>query len=214
MKKYQLYACEKCGNEVEVQKVGGGKLVCCNEAMKAVNENVTATNLMKAFAGESMARNKYQFFAQIARDEGFRQIADFFEEFAHNEQSHARMEFALYNKMTRGDDWESTAKNLLYAAEGERYEHTTMYPEFAALAKEEGFNEAARLFKAIGEVEVDHEKKYLELEAKLREQGFFASEEEETWICEVCGHVHKGKKAPKACPVCKAPQGYYKQKGL
>lgn len=214
MKKYQLYACAKCGNEVEVQKVGSGKLSCCGEEMKAVNENVTATNLMKAFAGESMARNKYQFFAQIARDEGLRQIADFFEEFAHNEQSHARMEFALYNKMARGSDWEKTAANLLYAAAGERYEHTTMYPEFAALAKEEGFNDAARLFKAIGEVEVDHEKKYLELEKKLREQGFFASEDEEIWICEVCGHVHHGKKAPSACPVCKAPQGYYKQQGL
>lgn len=214
MKKYQLYKCNKCGNEVEVQKVGGGTLVCCGEHMSVVNENVTATNLMKAFAGESMARNKYQFFAEIARNEGFRQIADFFEEFAHNEQSHAKMEFAAYNKLTRGDDWQNTAANLLYAAAGERYEHTTMYPEFAELAKEEGFDDIARLFRNIGKVEIDHEKKYLELEKKLREMGFFASEEDETWICEVCGHVHHGKKAPGACPVCKAPQGYYKQVGL
>ncbi|MDR2639319.1 MAG: desulfoferrodoxin FeS4 iron-binding domain-containing protein [Helicobacteraceae bacterium] len=214
MKQYQTFRCDKCGNEVEVQKIGGGTLTCCGEPMRAVNELVTATNLLKAFAGESQARNKYNFFAEIARNEGFNQIADFFDEFAFNEHSHAKMEFALYNKIARGNDWEKTAANLLYAAAGERYEHTTMYPDFAKVAKEEGFDEAARLFNAIGKVEVEHEQKYLELEKLLREQGFFAGEDEEVWVCDICGHTHRGKKAPGACPVCKAPQGHFKRIGL
>ncbi|MDR2033351.1 MAG: desulfoferrodoxin FeS4 iron-binding domain-containing protein [Helicobacteraceae bacterium] len=214
MKQYQIYRCSRCGNEVEIQKVGGGELICCGVEMEAVNQNVTPINLLKAFAGESQARNKYNFFAEIARKEGFNQIADFFNEFAFNEHNHAKMEFAAYNKLTWGDDWQKTAENLLYAAAGEKYEHTTMYPDFAKIAKEEGFDEIARLFTAIGKVEVEHEKKYLELEKKLREQGFFASEEEEIWVCDICGHVHRGKKAPGACAVCKAPQAHFKQIGL
>ncbi|MDR0665404.1 MAG: rubrerythrin family protein [Helicobacteraceae bacterium] len=214
MKQYQTFRCAKCGNEAEIQKVGGGVLTCCGEPMQVVNENVTAVNLLKAFAGESQARNKYNFFAEIARKEGFNQIAAFFDEFAFNEHNHAKMEFAAYNRLTRGDDWEKTSANLLYAAAGERYEHTTMYPDFAKIAKEEGFDDIARLFNSIGKVEVEHEAKYLALENELRERGFFASESEEIWICDICGHVHRGKNAPKACLVCKAPQGHFKRIGL
>ncbi|MDR1452220.1 MAG: desulfoferrodoxin FeS4 iron-binding domain-containing protein [Helicobacteraceae bacterium] len=214
MKQYQIYHCAKCGNEVEVQKAGGGTLACCGEAMQVVNENVTPTNLLKAFAGESQARNKYNFFAEVARGEGFNQIADFFDEFALNEYSHAKMEFALYNKIARGNDWDKTAANLLCAADGEKYEHTTMYPNFAAIAKEEGFDEAARLFGAIGKVEIEHEQKYLALEKKLTELGFFSGERDEIWICDVCGHTHRGKKAPGACLVCKASQAHFRQAGL
>ncbi|GHS90041.1 rubrerythrin [Campylobacterota bacterium] len=214
MKQYQVYKCAHCGIEVEVQKVGGGTLTCCGEAMQLVSEKVTPTNLLKAFAGESQARNKYNYFAKIAKAEGYHQIADFFNEFAMNEHYHAKLEFAAYNKLVRENDWEKTAANLLYAAAGEKYEHTTMYPDFAAIAKEEGYDEIARLFTAIGKVEVEHEKKYLLLEKKLREQGFFASEDEEVWVCGDCGHVHRGKKAPGACPVCKASQAHFKQIGL
>jgi rubrerythrin len=182
--------------------------------MKAVNEKVTPTNLMKAFAGESQARNKYNFFAGIARDEGLRQIADFFDEFAYNEHNHAKLEFAAHAKLTKGAEWGKTAENLLAAAAGENYEHTSMYPEFAQIAKEEGYDDIARLFTAIGKVEVEHEKRYKALEAKLREQGFFASEDEEAWVCDICGHIHYGKKAPGACTVCKATQGHFYQQGL
>ncbi|MDR0746284.1 MAG: desulfoferrodoxin FeS4 iron-binding domain-containing protein [Helicobacteraceae bacterium] len=214
MKQYQLYRCLECGNEVEVQVVGGGTLVCCGKEMEVVNENVTPVNLLKAFAGESQARNKYNFFADIARREGYNQIAEFFNEFAMNEHSHARMEFAAYNKIASGNEWENTAANLFKAASGERYEHATMYPEFAQIARDEGYGEISRLFSAIGKVEAEHERKYLELEQKLREQGFFASDKEEVWVCDVCGHVHRGSRAPGACPVCKAPQAHFKQIGL
>ena len=214
MKQYQTYRCPHCGIEVEVQKVGGGTLTCCGEAMELVNENVTPTNLLKAFAGESQARNKYNYFAEVARREGFNQIAAFFDEFAFNEHNHAKLEYALYHKLTHGNEWDNTAANLVAAAGGEKYEHTTMYPDFAKLAKDEGFDEAARLFNAIAKVEIEHEKKYVELEKKLKEQGFFGSDDEETWVCDICGHIHRGKKAPGACPVCKAPQAHYKQIGL
>ncbi|MDD3463398.1 MAG: ferritin family protein [Sulfurospirillaceae bacterium] len=210
MKQYQTYVCKKCGNEVEVQKVGGGKLVCCGEAMHCVTENLTVVNLMKAFAGESQARNKYEFFAEIARKEGFRDIAEHFQRAANNEKQHAKMEFALAHKMMDGKEWGDTAQNLGYARDGENYEHVTMYPDFAIIAKEEGFNEAAALFRGIGKVEVEHENMYKELLRRLESGEEFVSEDgEEEWICEVCGHIHRGKKPPKVCPLCKVEEEYF-----
>ncbi len=214
MRQYETYRCNKCGNEVEVQKVGGGTLVCCGEDMVCITENLTAVNLMKAFAGESMARNKYEFFADMAKEEGWHRIAEHFMEAAMNEKYHAMAEFKTYNKLMYGIELHETLKNLDIAMAGENYEHTEMYPNFAKIAEEEGHKDIARLLKAIAKVEVEHEREYNELKKCLEEEGFFDSDEEEFWVCEVCGHVHRGKKAPKACPLCKAPREYFKREHL
>ena len=164
MKQYETYKCNTCGCEVEVQVTGtNAKLSCCGNEMEMITENLTAVNLMKAFAGESQARNKYEFFAQIAFDEGFHKIARFFNEAAENEKYHAIAEFKAYNKLVHNIELNSTKNNIQYAADGEKYEHEEMYPNFEAIAKEEGLKEIARMFKAIGKVEVEHEKEYLEL---------------------------------------------------
>ena len=212
MRQYETYRCEKCGNEVEVQEVGGGVLVCCGEEMKCITENLTAVNLMKAFAGESQARNKYEFFAEVAMNEGLHKIARFFQEAANNEKYHAMAEFKAYNKLVNDIDLDTTKKNLQYAADGERYEHEQMYPNFASIAKEEGLDAIARLFRAIGKVEVEHEAEYNALKQALEAEGFFNSDTEEEYICEVCGHVHRGKKAPNKCPLCGVGQEYLKKR--
>lgn len=212
MRQYETYKCNKCGNEVEVQNVGGGTLVCCGEHMHCTTTNLTAVNLMKAFAGESQARNKYEFFAEVARHEGLHRIARFFQEAADNEKYHAMAEYKAYNKMVKDIELDTTQKNLQYAADGERYEHEIMYPSFAEIAKDEDFKEIARLFTAIGKVEVEHEAEYLALKKALTDEGFFEGGEDEEYVCEVCGHVHRGKKAPKACPLCKVDQEYFKKR--
>lgn len=212
MKKYQSYKCSKCGNVVEVQEVGGGTLVCCGVDMECTTKDLTEVNLMKAFAGESMARNKYEFFADLAYEEGYHAISRFFQEAADNEKYHAMAEFKEYNKLTKGVDLDTTQKNLQYAADGERYEHEVMYPEFEAIAKEEGHKTIARMLKAIGKVEVAHEAHYLALKKALEEDGFFDSDEEEFYVCEVCGHVHKGKKPPAKCPLCGVDKEYFKKR--
>ena len=212
MRQYETYKCNKCGNEIEVQEVGGGTLVCCGEEMKCITENLTAVNLMKAFAGESQARNKYEFFADMAMEEGLHRIAKHFQEAANNEKYHAMAEYKAYNKLVKNIELDTTVKNLTYAADGERYEHEEMYPNFETIAKEEGLKDIARLFRAIGKVEVEHEAEYLELKKILEAEGFFHSEDTEEYICEVCGHVHRGKKAPTQCPLCKADKEYFKKK--
>ena len=212
MKQYQTYKCNKCGNEAEVQVVGGGVLVCCGEPMSCTTENLTAVNLMKAFAGESQARNKYEFFAEVAKNEGYHKIARFFQEAADNEKYHAQAEFKAYHNLLHGIELNTTQDNLQYAADGERYEHEIMYPNFANIAKEEGLNEIARLLNAIGKVEVEHEAEYLALKTALEEEGFFNSEDEEEYVCEVCGHVHRGKKAPGKCPLCGVDKEYFKKR--
>ena len=210
MKKYESYKCSKCGNVVEVCHVGGGTLVCCGQDMECITENLTMVNLLKAFAGESMARNKYEFYAKIAQKEGFRDIARHFQRAANNEVQHAKLEFKMHNMMKNGAEFGDTLANLQDAINGESYENLTMYPEFEAVAKEEGNKEAARMFAAIGKVEVEHENMYKELLERLKEkQEFVSVDGEEEWICEVCGHVHRGEKPPKICPVCKHPQEYF-----
>lgn len=173
MKQYETYQCQKCGNEIEVQKVGGGVLTCCNEAMKCITEDLTAVNLMKAFAGESMARNKYDLFADIAEEEGWHAVAKHFREAAENEKWHARAEFKAYHELVDGKALEITTKNLVCAAEGENYEHSIMYPNFAKIAEDEGKKAIARLFTAIGKVEIEHEREYLALKKNARRRGIF-----------------------------------------
>ena len=211
MRQYESYKCNKCGNVVEVQNVGGGELHCCGQAMEMITENLTMVNLMKAFAGESQARNKYEYFAKVAQKEGYRDIAEHFQRAANNEKQHAKLELALNNRMASGSEesFGDTKANLQMAIDGESYENVTMYPDFAEIAKQEGHKEAAKLFSGIGKVEVEHEKMFQMLLDRLEAGAEFTSEdEEEAWICEVCGHVHYGKKALKTCPVCKHGEEY------
>lgn len=211
MRKYESYRCNKCGNIVEVSSVGGGELHCCGQAMEMITENLTMVNLMKAVAGESMARNKYEYYAKVAQKEGLRDIAEHFQRAANNEKKHAKMQLAMYNRMSSGseNDFGNTEENLQDAIDGESYENSTMYPDFAEIAKADGEKEAAKLFKGIGGVEVEHEKMYRRLLERLTSgKEFLSDDSEEAWICEVCGHIHYGKKALKNCPVCDHPQEY------
>jgi desulfoferrodoxin-like iron-binding protein len=211
MRQYESYKCSECGNVVEVQSVGGGTLVCCGKEMEMITENLTMVNLMKAFAGESQARNKYEYFAKVAQKEGLRDMAAHFQRAADNEKTHAKLELALYNRMKNNSEesFGDTAANLQAAIEGESYEHETMYPDFAQVAKDEGYKEAARLFEGIGKIEVEHEKMFKKMLDRVVNDTVYESEDsEEAWICEVCGHIHYGKKPPKTCPVCKHPQEY------
>ncbi len=211
MKLHESYRCNKCGNIVELTKVGGGKLVCCGENMEMITESLTSVNLMKAFAGESQARNKYEYFAKIAQKEGYRDIAEHFQRAANNEKSHAKLELALNNRMLNNctESFGNTKENLQIAIDGESYENTHMYPDFAKIAKEEGNKEAATLFNGICKIEIEHENMFKTLLERLETKAEFVSKNnEEAWICEVCGHIHYGKKALKICPVCAHPQEY------
>jgi rubrerythrin len=215
MKKYETYKCSKCGTTIEIQNPKTKKIIkCCELEMNNITDNLTAVNLMKAFSGESQARNKYEFFAEIAQKEGWHSIAKHFYEAAENEKYHAKKELEMYNKLIYGMDMYETLKNLDIAIDGENYEHEIMYPEFAKIAEEEGYKDISRIFKAIAKVEVEHEREYNELKQKLIEEGFFESKEEEYWVCEICGHVHRGKKAPNKCPLCKADKEYFKREQL
>ncbi|MFA6322467.1 MAG: rubrerythrin family protein [Candidatus Buchananbacteria bacterium] len=175
----------------------------------------TKENLLKAIAGESMARNKYTFYAELAVKEGLMWIAKVFEETADNERAHAQEELEKLDEkvsMTNTYDIHPLAKtleNLRHAAEGEKYEFGTMYPEFEKVAYEEGEEDVAKLFKEISEVEEKHEERYNILADRLEKGKLFESEEEIEWKCLNCGYIHKGKSAPKKCPLCQKPQGYY-----
>ena len=209
MRKYESYRCNKCGNLVELQNVGGGEMHCCGQKMEMITENLTMVNLMKAFAGESMARNKYEYFAKIAQKEGLRDIAEHFQRAADNEKRHAKIELEFYNEFLTGNKFGDTKENLQIAIDGESYENTTMYPDFSEVAKEEGYTKIAKKLALIGNVEVEHENMYKALLERLEDNKEFESDnDEEEWICEVCGHVHRGKKALKECPVCEHPQEY------
>jgi len=176
----------------------------------------TPKNIVRAIAGESMARNKYTFFASKAKKEGFEQIAGIFLETADNEKEHAKRLMKLLKKETTSslENFEfpivqSTEKNLLAAAAGENFEHTKMYPKFAKVAKKEGFTEIAKVFTEISEVEEEHENRYLKLAKNLKENKVFKKEKAVSWKCRNCGYVHIGKEAPKVCPACAHPQSYY-----
>lgn len=165
----------------------------------------TEANLMAALAGESQARNKYNWYASQARKDGFNQIADFFDETAGNEKEHAKLWFkALHDGAVP-----TTTVNLRDAADGENYEWTEMYAEFARVAEEEGFTELARQFKGVGKIEKTHEERYRKLLANIEGEIVFGRGEETVWVCKNCGHIHVGKSAPKVCPVCAHPQAYF-----
>ena len=165
----------------------------------------TEANLMAAFAGESQARNKYTYYASKARKEGYEQIAAIFEETANNEKEHAKMWF----KELHGGDIPTTAENLLDAAEGENYEWTDMYAEFAKVAHEEGFERIAFLFEGVAAIEKEHEERYRKLLKNVEDKLVFSKDGEAIWICRNCGHVVVGKEAPKVCPVCAHPQSFF-----
>ena len=165
----------------------------------------TEKNLMEAFAGESQARNKYTYYASKAKKEGYEQIAAIFEETAGNEKEHAKMWF----KLLQGGDIKSTSDNLLDAANGENYEWTDMYENFAKDAKEEGFDHIAFLFEEVGKIEKRHEERYRTLLENIKEENVFKKETPAMWICRNCGHVHYGEEAPNVCPVCAHPKAYF-----
>ena len=168
----------------------------------------TEENLKTAFAGESQARNKYTYFASKAKKDGYEQIAAIFEETANNEKEHAKMWFKELN----GGAIPDTLDNLNAAADGENYEWTDMYDEFAKVAKEEGFDRIAKLFEAVGKIEKEHEERYRKLIKNIEDEVVFSSDEDCIWICRNCGHVVIGKKAPEVCPVCAHPKSYFERK--
>ena len=168
----------------------------------------TEENLWTAFAGESQARNKYTYFASKAKKDGYEQIAAIFEETANNEKEHAKMWF----KELMGGSILSTEENLKMAAEGENYEWTDMYKEFAKTAKEEGFDRIAFLFEEVGKIEKEHEERYLKLLENVENGLVFSKEGDKIWKCRNCGHIVIGKEAPEICPVCSHPKAYFEIK--
>ena len=168
----------------------------------------TEQNLMTAFAGESQARNKYTYFASKAKKDGYEQIAAIFEETANQEKEHAKMWFKELN----GGEVPSTEDNLLAAAEGENYEWTDMYAEFAKVAEEEGFKALAAKFRGVAEIEKMHEERYRKLLENVKEGLVFSRDGDMIWQCRNCGHIVVGKKAPLVCPVCNHPQAYFELK--
>ena len=173
--------------------------------MKELKGTKTERNLMDAFAGESMARNKYTYFASKAKKEGYEQIAALFEETAQNEKEHAKLWF----KLLEGGGIKSTMDNLKAAAEGENYEWTDMYEGFAKTAEEEGFKALAAKFRMVAAIEKHHEERYRALLHNVEAQEVFAKSEVKVWECRNCGHIVVGTKAPEMCPVCAHPQAYF-----
>lgn len=175
----------------------------------------TLKNLMLAFAGESMARNKYTFYAKIAKSEGYNQISAFFAETAEHELSHAKT-FLKYLKgysveanLSHSFQLGSTIENLKAAVDGEKDEWTKLYPSFAKIALEEGFAKIAQSFRAIAEVEKHHEARFSKLLNNIKNECVFTKEDKVTWMCKKCGYVYKGKTALTVCPACSHPQSYF-----
>ncbi len=188
--------------------------------MASLKGTKTEKNLLTAFAGESQARNRYNYFASQAKKEGYVQMADIFEETANQEKEHAKRLF----KLLEGGEVEiqasfpagvigTTLENLKAAAEGENYEYTQMYPEFAKVAREEGFDGIAAVFEAIAVAEKQHEKRYLDLAANIENNRVFKREETVVWRCRNCGYLHEGSEAPEICPACAHPQAYFELLG-
>ncbi len=188
--------------------------------MNELRGSRTETNILAAFAGESQARNRYTYYASQAKKEGFAQITLIFEETANQEKEHAKRLF----KLLEGGEAEitgsfpagmigSTVENLKDAAAGENHEHTVMYPSFAKIAMEEGFNEIASIFNAIAIAEKQHEKRYLDLMANIESGKVFMKDGPTVWRCLNCGYIHEGTEAPKLCPACAHPQAYFEVLG-
>lgn len=190
--------------------------------MSRIKGTETEKNLLKSFAGESQARNRYTMFAKIAKKEGYEQIAALFLETAEQELQHAKV---FFRYLDNGDAVEitamypagkegTTAENLKAAAMGEHEEWADLYPEFAKVAEQEGFKDVATSFKMIAKVELEHEKRYLKLLENVEQNKVFEKEEETEWMCRKCGYIHKGKKALKTCPACKHPEAYFEVHAL
>lgn len=188
--------------------------------MRSIKGTQTEQNLLKSFAGESQARNRYTYFAGVARKEGYMQIADIFEETASQEKEHAKRFF----KFLEGGDLEisatfpggkigTTAENLLAAAMGENEEHSKLYPAFAAVASDEGFSEIATVWNCVSVAEKQHEKRYRDLLANLENDRLFKRDEEVVWRCRNCGYLHTSKAAPEVCPACAHPQAHFELLG-
>ena len=173
--------------------------------MKELKGTKTEKNLLDAFAGESMARNKYSYFASKAKKDGYEQIAALFEETAQNEKEHAKLWF----KYLEGGAIKDTMANLKAAAEGENYEWTDMYDRMAKEAEEEGFTEIAAKMRGVAAIEKHHEERYLALLKNIEDGVVFSREGDTIWKCRNCGHIVVGKKAPEICPVCAHPQSYF-----
>ena len=176
--------------------------------MKPLQGTKTEQNLREAFAGESMARNKYSYYASKAKKDGYVQIAAIFEETANNEKEHAKIWF----KLLHDGAVPSTEVNLADAAEGEMYEWTDMYDRMAKEAAEEGFNEIAALFRGVAKIEKEHEERYLKLLGNVNDDLVFKAGEETVWICRNCGHIYVGNAAPAVCPVCAHPGAYFERR--
>ncbi len=168
----------------------------------------TEANLLAAFAGESQARNRYTFYAEKAKKDGYQQIGDIFTETANNERAHAELWFDTL----KGGQLEGTPDNLVEAAAGERYEWVEMYAEFAQTAKEEGFTDLARLFELVGRIESEHERRFVRLLENIQQGRVFSGNENSLWICLNCGFIYTGKQPPAKCPVCSKPQAYFQLK--
>jgi len=180
----------------------------------------TERNLLTAFAGESQARNRYTYFASQAKKEAFEQIASIFEETANQEKEHAKRFFEFLPGGEAEIQWSfpagrigKTGENLLAAAAGENYEHTEMYPGFARVAREEGFEDVAQVFEAISVAERQHEKRYRDLAANIEAGRVFKRDGKVTWRCRNCGYLHEGEEAPASCPACGHPQAYFELLG-
>jgi rubrerythrin len=165
----------------------------------------TEKNLWEAFAGESMARNKYTYFASKAKKEGFNRIGEIFATTAHNEEQHAKIWF----KILQGGEIQDTATNLQICVDGEHYEHADMYLRMEKEAKEEGFDKIAYLFKAVGSIEKGHEDRYQKVLDALKENKIFTRDTKIVWECGQCGHRHEGLNPPEMCPVCSHPKAYF-----
>lgn len=188
--------------------------------MKSLKGTQTEKNILTAFAGESQARNRYTYFASKAKKEGYVQISNIFQETADNEKEHAKQLF----KFLEGGETEisasfpagiigSTAENLIASAAGENHEHTTMYPEFARIAEEEGFSEVAEVMKSIAVAEKQHERRYLGLLENIEKGQVFKKDTVVKWKCGNCGYIHEGEEAPKECPACAHPRAHFELLG-
>jgi len=203
------FRCKVCGKIFEAESLETAVCPVCHvkgdklEEMNKYTGTRTEKNLLAAFAGESQARNKYTYFASKAKKEGFEQIAALFLKTADNEKEHAKMWFKEL------DGIGSTAENLKAAADGENYEWTDMYEEFAKVAEEEGFAELAKKFRAVAAIEKHHEERYRALLKNVEMQEVFKKSEVKVWECRNCGHIVVGMEAPEICPVCSHPQAYF-----
>lgn len=188
--------------------------------MKSLKGTQTEKNILTAFAGESQARNRYTYFASKAKKEGYVQISNIFQETADNEKEHAKQLF----KFLEGGEAEisasfpagvigSTAENLKASAAGENHEHTTMYPEFARIAEEEGFSEVAKVMKSIAVAEKQHERRYLGLLENIEKGQVFKKDNVVKWKCGNCGYIHEGEEAPEECPACAHPRAHFELLG-